>query len=598
MATVTLKSVDNLFDEKFFIPAYQRGYRWDETQIKELLEDLYDFCKKRKENEYYCLQPIIVKQRDDSSWEVVDGQQRLTALWIIFALYYCSNRRDIIDLEHRKYDMEYEEKETFTELFSIISDKIRTTDYVDLSNELANEKSRSIDSKHLIESIDFIIRFKIDSFQSKGILSRIFEVLKQIQVIWYVLDDNEDPIQTFTNVNANKIALTNSELIKAVLLNNSEKRDEANRALQWEEIEIGLNDESLWGFIAQTDKVNYSTRIDYLFEIICARENWLDEFPEDDRYRVYRAVIKHLKNFDDAKELWGKVQETYDILCDWYDNYFFYHIIGLLMIVTQMKATKLINQLYAAYTQSSKTDFKKYLVTELRNTYIPNTGKKAFSCLDKIQIQNDLEEYSYDEDADVIKIVLLLYNIALLVIAGNEYERFPFDLYKADIWNIEHINPQTPKESSDEEKRDWLLSYKNIISDVGINAKIDQYLQLHNIDFEDVVQLIEQHFDFGDKASIGNLVILDSSTNSSYKNACFSDKRKVIIEKERTNIDGSEQKNKKKRKYIPIGTKWVFLKGYEKAQDLKVWGPSDMAEYKSDMTDKIYSVLGGVNNAD
>ncbi|MFR7818353.1 MAG: DUF262 domain-containing protein [Clostridium sp.] len=48
----------------FFVPSYQRGYRWTNVQVEELLEDLFDFAEsKRDDNDYYCLQPIIVKKK-------------------------------------------------------------------------------------------------------------------------------------------------------------------------------------------------------------------------------------------------------------------------------------------------------------------------------------------------------------------------------------------------------------------------------------------------------------------------------------------------------------------------------------------------------
>lgn len=85
MATVELKSISELFGLQFFIPSYQRGYRWTTVQVRELLEDLYDFSddNKREDDDYYCLQPVIVKGRGEQ-WELVDGQQRLTAIWLFF----------------------------------------------------------------------------------------------------------------------------------------------------------------------------------------------------------------------------------------------------------------------------------------------------------------------------------------------------------------------------------------------------------------------------------------------------------------------------------------------------------------------------------
>jgi uncharacterized protein with ParB-like and HNH nuclease domain len=64
----------------FFIPAYQRGYRWDEEQVEDLLNDLLEFITTSKSREEkYCLQPIVVKQLVDGRYEVLDGQQRLTS---------------------------------------------------------------------------------------------------------------------------------------------------------------------------------------------------------------------------------------------------------------------------------------------------------------------------------------------------------------------------------------------------------------------------------------------------------------------------------------------------------------------------------------
>ena len=69
---------------------------------------------------------------------------------------------------------------------------------------------------------------------------------------------------------------------------------------------------------------------------------------------------------------------------------------------------------------------------------------------------------------------------------------------------------------------------------------------------------------------------------------CFSEKRKKIIEVERTKSNDE--------KYIPIGTKWVFLKGYDKASQLVVWAADDMKEYVEDIAEKIYKMLGGKIN--
>lgn len=386
MATVELKSISELFGLQFFVPSYQRGYRWTTVQVRELLEDLYDFSddNKREDDDYYCLQPVIVKGRGEQ-WELVDGQQRLTAIWLLSALYYCSNRDDEINLEHQKYELEYEGKPIFTELFSLISKYVQDDTMPALIKHLDAYKEKSIDSRNLIESIEYIAQFTRKNKRPKGVLAKIFEAINSIKIIWYVLDSDEDPIQTFTNINANKIELTNT------------------------------------------------------------------------------------------------------------------------------------------------------------------------------------------------------------------YERFPFELYKDEIWDIEHINPQTPKEASDDEKRVWLNSYLGVLEngyenlqDPDLVNSIKKCLSSRLIDFENIAKRVQTVFELSDNDAITNLVLLDANTNRGYKNACFAEKRIKIIEVERSKNNDE--------KYIPIGTKWVFLKGFENAKQLIIWGAVDMQDYSNDMATSIYTLLGGEIN--
>src|SRR5579862_7460608 len=82
-ATICLKPINDLLKESFFVPSYQRGYRWTERQVMDLLDDVWEFQSKSQEQDkasFYCLQPVVVKMRDSGDWELIDGQQRLTTI--------------------------------------------------------------------------------------------------------------------------------------------------------------------------------------------------------------------------------------------------------------------------------------------------------------------------------------------------------------------------------------------------------------------------------------------------------------------------------------------------------------------------------------
>jgi len=90
---LTLKLVGEI-QGGFFIPSYQRGYRWGQEEVIRLLDDIYINGPKN-----YCLQPLVVKrlsEKDvqekgleaDEWFEVIDGQQRLTTLYLIYTYMY------------------------------------------------------------------------------------------------------------------------------------------------------------------------------------------------------------------------------------------------------------------------------------------------------------------------------------------------------------------------------------------------------------------------------------------------------------------------------------------------------------------------------
>lgn len=91
---------------KFIIEAYQRGYRWSKDEIEHLLNDIDEVPDGQK----YCLQPIVVKD-NNGIYELIDGQQRLTTLYLI--MKYLSNYIDI------SYSIEYVTRKAKTGILEV-----------------------------------------------------------------------------------------------------------------------------------------------------------------------------------------------------------------------------------------------------------------------------------------------------------------------------------------------------------------------------------------------------------------------------------------------------------------------------------------------
>ena len=80
------KTILELKGLRFLVPSYQRGYRWTPAEVEALLDDVREFSTGKREEKKYCIQPLIVQKREDGAYEVVDGQQRLTTIYIFMKI--------------------------------------------------------------------------------------------------------------------------------------------------------------------------------------------------------------------------------------------------------------------------------------------------------------------------------------------------------------------------------------------------------------------------------------------------------------------------------------------------------------------------------
>ena len=161
----TQKTINELLKERFYIPAYQRGYRWTEQEVNDLLDDIYEFNTGAPEKPLqYCLQPLIVKKEHEGRYEVVDGQQRLTTIFIFLKLVYNMTSQEPYKLEYatRQGSQDFLEK---------------------LSNYDGNINSENIDYYHITKAYNKIKKWLEDKVNQGiprfTIVSTMFNIILQ-----------------------------------------------------------------------------------------------------------------------------------------------------------------------------------------------------------------------------------------------------------------------------------------------------------------------------------------------------------------------------------------------------------------------------------
>ncbi len=590
---LSLKPINDLLSEKFFIPAYQRGFRWKRRQVKELLEDVLEFCDKEhvSKDEFYCLQPIVVKDKE-GQWELVDGQQRLTVIFLI--LKYFNSR---LNEKYQKsiFSIEYQTREDSKKYLKSLD---------------ASKRKKNIDFFHIYESFQEIE----DWFQAHE--NRINDIesvfLNKVKVIWYEIKTAIDPIAVFSRLNIGKIPLTNSELVKALFLrsknfNKSEiTLQQIKIAQEWDGIEKSLQSDSCWYFISNKD--NFSNRIEFILELI-ADESITEAGFKNDPYYTFLVFNKKFADQDISNPEWTNIKKYFMTIEEWYNDRYLYHLIGYL--VNEGKSIAEIKK--DADNCESKREFRNVLKAKIFKSLFDDDQQSLEELGgDKLRdsLKDHLANWDYDGNKSKIRSSLLLFNIATLIANTSSNMRFQFDSFKKESWDIEHVRSiKSVMPVSPRDQKSWLENV--LVYFTGEKKKHQQQESIEKISnekeqifcsrciklisgktfdskaFEELYDELLVHFNGNNETdinsdssetnnSIGNLTLLDATTNRSYKNAVFPIKRKLILE-----LD-------KKGTFVPLCTKNLFLKYYSKKIDnMMVWSKRDSEDILESIIDTL-----------
>lgn len=565
---ICLKTIGDLLRSKyeFYIPSYQRGYRWDKQQVTDLLSDIWEFHQSNPGvNEFYCLQPIVVKPKQVNGklkWEVIDGQQRLTTIYIIL-LYIKLNILPKIDLS---FSLEYETRPDSRNFLNTMD---------------VNIKDSNIDFFYMYSAFQFVKEwFEAKEDETTAGIGIYEKLRNQTKIIWYKINDNSDAIDIFTRINLGKIPLTNAELIKALILkkdNFGENTDtekirlkQIEIASEWDRIEYSFQNDEFWYFL-NNGLDDYETRIEFLFDIMAEQFNnlWLDEKRINKENNEYFPFLVFSQLFEDEKKmneqcnnseisvidsLWEEIKRCYMTFEEWFLDRELYHLVGYL-VTTGIP----IEVIKAETEKMTKTEFKTYLKKKIKDT---------------LNLQKNIEDLNYEDDKQIIKNILLLFNVISLQSNSKSNMRFQFDRYKIEKWDIEHIHAVHSEMPNNKKQRlDWLQAVKEEVYDSDIINKISNFMQNYQVTddlaFEDLyLYILNKYGQNEDGNGISNLTLLDAGTNRSYKNAIFPIKRKKILENDKSGI------------FIPLCTKNVFLKYYsEDIKQMNFWGKDDRKNY-------------------
>lgn len=603
--------------KKFNVPSLQRTYRWGEKEITLLLNDLYEFYNTNKDstNDFYPLQPLILKKsnKNDDTWNVLDGQQRLTTIKLIAS--YLEMDKDYC------LDISYDTRE-------------KTKDFLDnISNKKEEDVGTSMELYYIFHAYEVIkawFQKEKDTEKINAIRNVLFEK-ERTRFVVQEMNSDDDEAKTFQNINQGRIPLSCSELIKALFLghifeshkidnncrfayssdgyglfipiNPIKEKQELTRiqniiAKEWNDIETVLMHDEFYSFVCP-EKEKSINRMDFLFKVACRNEKF-KKYNTDDPFNAIYECIKdgNVNVVDNISCCWNVVFKCFNRMQKLYFDFDAYHLVGF----CNCEHIGISEDFYKYCNDDEKMDEFKTAIREKIKGKVLNGIK--------------IDDLHYGESNDKIKEILLLHNLQSY---SDEKLRFPFNLYDGGKnYDIEHIHA-TAEEKADKKSRIEWYKINNIAikkekeklknskdskdsksfylfdsfeksckgNNFDIFNKDEEFNKLREIMIKD--NLDNEKEDLSKDDGIKNLCLLDSTTNRSYKNSLFITKREMILKK------AKGEKDKEGYVYpLLLCTERIFLKFYSNVDsddNLNFWTEKNREAYLKDISNKVTDFL-------
>lgn len=528
--------LETLAATNYYIGAYQRGYKWKSNavhdQVPLFLTDVYEAFIDNQE-EYY-LQYITIKRNDECKdlLEVIDGQQRLTTISILF---YCFEKafgfynitKDIVQYER------YNKRQIFEEIILMDEES-------DEGNVILKKKQ---DIFYLYHAKKCILNFLelLDKVEAEAFYNYYRQ---KVKIIINLEDDTTAAEEIFSNLNDNKVELNNLYLIKGLLFTKSTRKDNGdddfihvqekrNRiARNWDDMDNWLRSEkqnqlffynyklvnSKEGFLGLNPLLNALKPI--VKESNDERLNQINKFHDNlsiakeqsDTYKLFNLYNEGLQNFEEANIQLDKIYLTSKRLRNWFKNNELYNLLG-----------------FFTCTGGNIDNILSLGVSDLKEKLYQHLYNQLFIRNKKIE---DLV-YNIPKDKSKLDKIFLALNVFPLLKQKNDKgkdihvidwsHRFDFNTYRNNKWSIEHIYPQNPDATEEDVRKykEWFLEKSSEFPE--LNQKISDDNSLTDEEIKAIITHgVSEH-------QLGNLALLEGGNNSTLKNYIFPKKRELLL---------------------------------------------------------------------
>ncbi|BFN01624.1 DUF262 domain-containing protein [Moraxella sp. K23] len=477
-------SINEVFEKWFCIPNYQRSYVWEKDQVIDLLDDISSAYERNADSQYF-LGSLVLRENKDSNksyieHDVLDGQQRLTTLFLISAVI--RDLTDDEDCETTASGFIYQKENKFKNIPESLRIVFDIRDNVKkFINEFVKPKGGTLKLDELRKIVKYTNNISIKNMANTIIFAHnylknkdfdsLFAFLCNNVVLIYVSTENlDDAFKLFTVLNNRGVKLRNADILKADNLSNVPENLQDGYAKQWEDIESYFG-EDFDKFLSHLQSVLVKEK---------ARLSLLDEFEKN----IFLA--ERLNKGDDFFNFINRYKENYEYLFDTTQDKQLKSLLILMQVgfESDIWIAPLLKY-YDKFKEENLVKFVEKLNNKFASDWISQLTpteriKNMNEIVNKIDNANNSEEILQDTALNINKEALTAF------IEGNVYGKRPTRylllrlnyLYRdvdtvlslPETISIEHILPQNPKADSqwkadfDDEARElWTNKLGNLI---------------------------------------------------------------------------------------------------------------------------------------
>ena len=204
-------------DKRFIIPLYQRNYDWEESNCKQLFQDLIKLHHSDRKSHFFGSIVSSIQSGTEDRF-IIDGQQRITTVSLLLIAMVNANKDGLIEATDAKLVEkifkrylvdEYQEDERKVKLKPIKKD-MQAFDAL-----LYKPKEQFIKESNVTRNYNF---FYNEITRADLTLDELFDTIKKLEIINIRLDEDDDPQLIFESLNSTGVDLSEADKIRNYLL--------------------------------------------------------------------------------------------------------------------------------------------------------------------------------------------------------------------------------------------------------------------------------------------------------------------------------------------------------------------------------------------